>query len=344
MKTGLEERFRWRHAIICGLLWGLVVLLAVTLVQPVGDLNAPDLLHFMAYLCLQWCCVGVIWACGAKLAEDMRKPRLLFCLVLLCAWIVNVAFAAADTIMPGSSGHLSQAKTFDLAVYELWINLFYGGFYTLGFLTIRRTHALRRRLAAVRLSHNKAESRLREARLQAVRGQMQPSMLLEALAALRRVYGEDRRAGDQLFDLLIAFLRAAMPGLRSGSSTLAAELAVIERYTLLREALLAGPPVWRLALGVPPPDLPFPPLRLLPALDRLSRAAPLSAAVEVTAGPDDDAFVIRIGAPAPQPLPLPLLQRLRSAMRQDLGVGAIMATEVGGALIAELHVRTADGM
>ena len=160
---------------------------------------------------------------------------------------------------------------------------------------------------------------------------------------LRRVYGEGRRAGDQLFDLLIAFLRAAMPGLRSGTSTLAAELAVIDRYAVLREALLAGPPVWRLALGVPPSDLPFPPLRLLPALDRMSRAAPPSAAVEVTAGPDDDAFVVRIGAPAPEPLSLQLLQHLRSAMRQDLGVGGMMAAQMSGALIAELHVRPADG-
>ena len=319
-------------------------MLAVTLVQPVGDLNPPDLLHFIAYLCLQWCCVGGIWACGAKLAEDTHRPRLLLPVVLLCAWTVNVAFAATDTIMPGSSGHLSQARLFDLSVYELWINLFYCGFYTLGFLTIRRTQALRRRLAAVRLSRNEAETRLREARLQAVRGQMQPSMLLEALAVLRRVYAEDRRSGDRLFDLLIAFLRAAMPGLRSGTSTLAAELAVIDRYAGLGEALLAGPPVWRLALHAPPADLPFPPLRLLPALDRMSRAAPPSAAVEVTASPEDDAFVVRIGAPSPQPLPFLLLQRLRSAMRQDLGVGGMMATQASDPLIAELYVRPADSM
>ena len=343
MTTVGEERFRWRHAIICGLLWGVVVLLAVTLVQPVGDLDPLDLLHFMSVLCAQWCLVGVIWACGAKLAEDTRRPRLVLPMVLLCAWGTNVAMAGTDTLMPGSSGHLSRARIFDLSIYELWINLFYGGFYTLGFLTHRRTQALRRSLAAVRLSRNEAESRLREARLQAVRGQMQPGLLLEALAVLRGVYAEDRAAGDRLFDLLIAFLRAAMPGLRSGTSTLAAELAVIDRYAVLREALLTGPPVWRLALGAPPADLAFPPLRLLPALDRMSRAAPPQSAVEVTAAPDGDAFVVRIGAPAPQPLPTLLLQRLRNAMRQDLGVGAMMASEVTGGLVAELHVRPADG-
>ena len=337
------ERFRWRHAIICGLLGGVVVLLAVSLVQPVGDLDLPDLLVFMSYLRFHWCCVGLVWACGAKLAEDTRRPRLVLPLVLLCAWIVGVGVAGPNPLMPGSAGHLSRAHVLDLAVYDLWVNLFYGGFYALGFLTIRRTQALRRRLAAVRLSRNEAESRLREARLQAVRGQMQPGMLLEALAVLRRVYAEDRQAGDRLFDLLIAFLRAAMPGLRSGTSTLAAELAVIDRYAVLREALLAGPPVWRLALETPPADLPFPPLRLLPALDRLSRSTPPDAEVEVTASPDANAFVVRIGAPSPRPLPLLLLQRLRSAIRQDLGLGAMMAAEAPAPLIAELHVGPPGG-
>ena len=340
--AGLEERFRWRHAIICGLLWGCIVTLAVTTVQPIGDLNLPDLVHFMVYLWGHWSGVGLIWACGAKLLEETRRPRILLPLLLLCAWTGDVASVSVDTLMPGSSGHLSRARVLDLAVYDLWINLFYGGFYTLGFLTIRRTQALRRRLAAVRLSRNEADSRLREARLQAVRGQMQPGMLLEAPAVLRRVYAEDRKAGHRLFDLLIAFLRAAMPGLRSGTSTLAAELAVIDRYAVLREALLAGPPVWRLSLEPPPAPLPFPPRRHLPPLDPMSPPPPGQPPGEVTAAPNSGAFVLRIGAPAPRPLSLVLLQRLRSAMRQDLGLGAMVAMGSADAIIAEIHVRPVD--
>ncbi len=163
---------------------------------------------------------------------------------------------------------------------------------------------------------------------------------MDALEALRLAYSRDRAAGDAMFDLLIAFLRAAMPGLRSGASTLAAELAVIDHYAALREALGAGPPTWRLALAEPPPDLAFPPLRLLPALDRMSRATPKDAAVEVTAQAAADAFVVTVGAPAPAPLPDLVMARLRAAMRRDLGVGEMMTAEPAAPLVAELRVKT----
>jgi len=341
-----EERFRWRDAVICGLLWGLVVVLAVSLSQPVGGLNLAELGRWMGSLTIMWCASGLIWSLGGKIAEERRRPLLLTPVVLLVAWAVSM-LAASTPLMPeggsapGDFGHITHVSMFDLSIYCLWINLFYGGLYTAGYFATRRTLRLRRRLAELRLARSEAEAKLREARLQAVRGQMQPAMLLEALEALRLAYGRDQAAGDAMFDLLIAFLRAAMPGLRSGASTLGAELTVIDRYAALREALEAGPPAWRLTLAEPPPDLAFPPLRLLPALDRMSRATPASAAVEVTAEAASDAFVIRVRAPAPAPLPDVLMARLRAAMRRDLGVGDMMTDELAGALIAELRVRPA---
>jgi hypothetical protein len=340
------ERLRWRDAVICGLLWGLVVVLAVSLNQPVGDLNLSDLRRWLASLAIIWCATGLIWSMGCKIAEERRRPVLIMPAVFGGAWAVSMLAAYAPLIpqgayAPGDFGRLAHLPVFDLSVYSLWINLFYGGLYTLGFFATRRTLRLRRRLAELRLARSQAEAKLRETRLQAVRGQIQPAMLLDALDALRLAYARDQAAGDAMFDLLIAFLRAAMPGLRSGASTLAAELAVIDRYAALREALEAGPPAWRLKLKEPPPDLAFPPLRLLPALDRMSRATPADAAVEVTAEAASDVFVVRVGAPAPAPLPVALMARLRIAMRRDLGVGDMMSAEPGGALVAELRVRMA---
>jgi hypothetical protein len=340
------DRLRWRDAAICGLLWGLVVVLAVSLSQPVGDLNLVDLGRWVGSLAIIWSVTGLIWSLGCKVAEDRRRPLLITPAVFGLAWAV--AMLAANTPLtpdgdaaPGDFGHIGHIPVFDLCVYTLWINLFYGGLYTLGYFATRRALRLRRRLAELRLARSEAEAKLREARLGAVRGQIQPAMLLDALHALQLAYGRDQAAGDALFDRLTAFLRAAMPGLRSGASTLAAELAVIDRYAALREALEVGPPAWRLKLMEPPPDLAFPPLRLLPALDRLSRAAPVDAAIEVTAETESDAFVVRVGAPAPAPPPAAMLARLRLAMRSDLGVGDMMTAEPAGALVAELRVKTA---
>jgi len=343
-----EERLRWRDAVICGLLWGLVVVLAISLSQPVGDLNPADLARWVGSLAIIWSVTGLVWSLGCKVAEEQRRPLLTTLIVFAVAWVLSVVAAftpltSGGLSAPGDFGHIAHVQLFDLSIYCLWANLFYGGLYTLGYFATRRTLRLRRRLAELRLARNEAEAKLREARLQAVRGQLQPAMLLDALDALRLAYGRDQAAGDAIFDLLIAFLRAAMPGLRSGASTLGAELAVIDRYAALREALAAGPPPWRLRLAEPPSDLAFPPLRLLPALDRMSRATPAHAAIEVTAEAAADVFVVRFGAPAPAPLPAALMARLRIAMRRDLGVGDMMTAEPAGALVAELRVRTATG-
>jgi hypothetical protein len=341
-----EERLRWRDAVICGLLWGLVVVLAVSLSQPIGGLDLADLMRWVSSLAIIWCVTGLVWSLGGKIADEQRRRVLITPAIFAVAWVVSVLAAYTPLTpgggsVPGDFGHIAHVQFFDLSIYCLWINMFYGGLYTLGYFATRRTLRLRRRLAELRLARSEAEARLREARLQAVRGQIQPAMLLDALDALRLAYRRDQAAGDAMFDLLIAFLRAAMPGLRSGASTLAAELAVIDRYAALRDALAAGPPAWRLRLDEPPPDLAFPPLRLLPALDRMSRATPPHAAIEVTAEPAADAFVVRFGAAAPAPLPAALMARLRIAMRRDLGVGDMMTVELAGALVAELRVRTA---
>jgi hypothetical protein len=340
------ERLRWRDAVICGLLWGLVVVLAVSLSQPIGDLNLADLARWVGSLAIIWCITGLVWALGGKIAEERHRAALITPAVLGVAWAVSMLVTCTPITpegasAPGDFGHTVHVRLFDLSIYCLWINLFYGGLYTLGYFATRRTLRLRRRLAELRLARSEAEAKLREARLQAVRGQLQPAMLLDALEALRLAYGRDQAAGDAMFDLLIAFLRAAMPGLRSGASTLAAELTVIDRYAALREALEAGPPIWRLKLAEPPADLAFPPLRLLPALDRMSRAAPADAAIEVTAEAATDAFVVQFGAPAPAPLPAALMARLRIAMRRDLGVADMMTPQLAGALVAELRVKAA---
>jgi hypothetical protein len=169
---------------------------------------------------------------------------------------------------------------------------------------------------------------------------MQPALLLDGLDALKRAYQRDRRAGEEMFDLLIAFLRAAMPGLRSGSSTVAAELTLVDRYTALREALDADALPWRLTLSEPPPDLAFPPLRLLPALDRLSRGAPRGAALEVTAAAKEGAFVIRIAVPAETPLSPALIDELRGGLRRDLGVNSLTAGDPRDPILAELRIHT----
>jgi hypothetical protein len=166
-------------------------------------------------------------------------------------------------------------------------------------------------------------------------------MLLEALSALARCFAEGGEGGERLFDLLIAFLRAAMPGLRAGSSTLARELAILEHYNALRRALNNGPPEWRLSMQEPPEDVGFASLRLLPALDRMSRSAPPHATVEVLAMQEGSTFTLRINARASPPVPEVVLNRLRADMRLDLGLADSGGTTLVAPAVAVIRIPPA---
>jgi hypothetical protein len=285
-----------------------------------------------------FCTFGVTLSSGLKLCEDSGRFWLLSPAALFAAWLSAIAcsYVSGRTAPVNFNHALGKIPLIDIAAFNLWVTLFYGSFYAVSYFASRRRQRLSRSLAALRAAREEAEAALREARVLAVQGQMQPAMLLDALSALQRSYASSRTEGDRMFDILVAFLRAAMPGLRSGSSTLGAELEVVDRYASLRKALKVEAPAWRLQLLDPPPDVPFPPLRLLPALDRISRCAPADASIVVTTEQGAEAFVLRIDVPVARALPLALRQHLRSAARRDLG-SAVAAVDWRGSLIAELH-------
>jgi hypothetical protein len=335
--------FSWRLVGVCGVLWGVVSSLSVSLTQAAGDVGALSWLLFVGRLLPPHIVCGLVWAGGTKLAEASRRPVLLVALTAAGAWASLVATTVADAgqIAPGNFGQLWRIPLADLAIYNVWTSSFYGGLYTLGFFATRRALRLRRRLAVYRVARVEAEAQLREARLRAVRGQLQPAMLLEALSALARCFAEGGEGGERLFDLLIAFLRAAMPGLRAGSSTLARELAILEHYNALRRALNNGPPEWRLSMQEPPEDVGFASLRLLPALDRMSRSAPPHATVEVLAMQEGSTFTLRINARASPPVPEVVLNRLRADMRLDLGLADSGGTTLVAPAVAVIRIPPA---
>ena len=125
----------------------------------------------------------------------------------------------------GATAHLLTDIPFsDLAAYLFWSNAFYGGLYTAGYLLARRAGWQRASLAEQRRVRSEADGALREAQLVSLRGQLQPDLLIEALTVLQERYATDGTQGDELFDRLIGFLRAAMPGVRSGGQRCALSL------------------------------------------------------------------------------------------------------------------------
>jgi two-component sensor histidine kinase len=86
------------------------------------------------------------------------------------------------------------------------------------------------RLLAAQAERLGAERALLEARLAALQGQIEPHFLYNTLANVQYLLRHDGERADQMLSRLIAYLRAAVPELRQGETTLGQELARMQAY------------------------------------------------------------------------------------------------------------------
>jgi LytS/YehU family sensor histidine kinase len=224
-------------------------------------------------------------------------------------------------------------------MYLLWMNAFYGGLYVAGYLATLRTAQADRRLAEFRLARNEADILIREARVRAFRGQLPPSILWAAIAALRERYGRDSMDGDQLFDGLIAFLRVAMPSIGSGLSTLDAELETLRNYVSLRAMLPVSGPRWHLDLAPAIPALPFPSLVLLPAMHSLGSTLGERDMLTLSVAVAPDAVVLRLEANQSAQLSQQIDERLRGGLGLTFGPAAKVSEGCDLPMIIRLFPR-----
>ena len=317
-----------RHALACGVLWGCAVTLIDTLVQPTGDLPAPALIRFMLAIGWTWCADGVLWALAAMRFTRLSTPRAAAA-VLAVGVATTVAHSALKQLGPwlpfaGGVEELLQGPfpASELFVHVLWINLFYGGLYVAGYIASARALQSSRLLAQVARVRAEADASVAEAQLRARRGQIQPATLIEALAVLRARYTTEPARAAALFDRLVSFLRAAMPGVRLSRTTLEVELGVITDYLALRCAIDGRHGAWRVDIDEPPSDLPFPSLLLMPTIEAMSRCATPAAPARLAARPSNGGYEIRLTAPgcaSIATLPAELEQRLRIGLRAEFG-------------------------
>lgn len=92
-------------------------------------------------------------------------------------------------------------------------------------------------LRAEEIKH-RVERQLLEARLAALQGQIEPHFLYNTLANARALIRQDAVAAETMLNHLIAYLRAAMPDLRSPTTTLGQELDRAEAYLQIMQIRL----------------------------------------------------------------------------------------------------------
>jgi hypothetical protein len=131
------------------------------------------------------------------------------------------------------------------------------------------------------IARQQSEAVLSAAQLQALQGQVDPAFLIRALEEVERRYSANPSGADRLLDALVSFLRTAMPAVRSGASTLVAEIALATDYARVRSELDEEGPAWHIEVEGAVPDIEFPPLLLLPVLDQFACAASAARGAEL---------------------------------------------------------------
>ncbi|MFO1306805.1 MAG: histidine kinase [Burkholderiales bacterium] len=157
----------------------------------------------------------------------------------------------------------------------------------------RRAAASASRLHEAALERVALDRQMLEARLQVMRAQIEPHFLFNTLANVKRLCQRDVPRGITMLDNLVQYLRAALPQLRGGATTLGQEADLVRAYLDVLQIRMGA----YLAFSVDvPADLrscSFPPMMLLTLAENAIKhglaSSPEAGRIDVAArleGPD----------------------------------------------------------
>ncbi len=276
----------WRQAVAYGLLWGVVVAalesISATVYMPPGI----DTLHYVGSLLLLWTSRGVVIAWTAQASEAWLTSRAVAALFAFELVLLSLSWDGLTSLS------LTSERLYGLGLplranflYNFWILLVYGGLFFWFCMLGRRTRHTRDVLARAEIERSRTDGLLVAAQLESLKGRVDPALLLRAMSALRDRYARSRKQGEALLDATVAFLRHAMPGVRTGRSSVESELALVRAYAQLMELLAPGRMLCHVSAAPLPRDLPIPSMLLLPLIERLhaAQAVAVPVVVELTA-------------------------------------------------------------
>ncbi len=110
----------------------------------------------------------------------------------------------------------------------LWLVL--GGFFAALLHGMREERNAQTRLAELARQHDRLQAQQIEAQFSALNAQIEPHFLFNTLANVKRLYETAPERGRDMMASLIAYLRAALPSMRQGMSTLGQELELARSY------------------------------------------------------------------------------------------------------------------
>lgn len=310
----------WRIAMLCGLLWGCA-LAGLELSVEFGEWpGLRNLANAAIGLIGIWGLTGIGWAGLTRLGEPAARTAVCVALWLSGSFAFTALQVAAFKFTPFARffAEISNFPTEAIAVHVLWLNAFYGGIYTVGYVVFGRSVRSHRLVSRLQRVLGDEAALASEAGLRSARTQLQPNILIEALAAAKVNYRHRPAAVEAIVEQLIRFLRAASATHADRGASLAKELALAAAYLKLQAALRDRLDGWTVELADPTPALPFPPRLLVPTIERLGQDA---TTLVLTSGYSADGFVVQLSATrqraarsGPDPLEVTLSPPLPTAL------------------------------
>ena len=128
----------------------------------------------------------------------------------------------------------------------------------------RRNREIERRLLASQQERARLTRSAFDARLTAMRAQVDPQFLFDSLADVQSFYAIEAGRGAATLDLLITYLRTALPRLRTEGSTIGAEAELVAAWLAVIAARRNGLPTRRFEVDPACSNRSFPATVLLP--------------------------------------------------------------------------------
>jgi hypothetical protein len=173
-----------------------------------------------------------------------------------------------------------------------------GGLALAVYVRFRSARLAREAFSAAELERVGASREVLASRLAAMQARIEPQFLLGTLAQVEALYERDPQAGDRMLDGLIAYLRAALPQLRSERSTLKQEVQLAESYLRVMQIRMGSRLDCRVDVRPELGDCDFPPMMLLPLIDDALRNGleplPHGGSIVITADVEGDRVRVRI--------------------------------------------------
>ena len=239
---------------------------------------------------------------------------------------VPIATAAGTWLSSLGSGLSWVGKTtpswWSLYFYLLWYALVVGLLSAAYFATWERAKRSASDLRRAQLERQGMRQRMVESRLNVMKARVDPDFLFRMIGDVQRLYRSDVDAAEQRLEDFIEYLRAALPQMRGGATTLGEEVHLAAAYVRLHDEAFEGRLDATFDVDESLAEAQFPPMALLPLVDDALRRASGSLALTISARRAGEGLVVAVADDAGNEAETPALASHQRAFVQFFGEGA----------------------